>query len=79
LGEAGATCTLEVWAELSSRGRRMIRCRIVDAPAELPDGAYRLEFAGHWVVTNKYMGAWELTFLWPQLLRELSQAGKGAA
>lgn len=71
-------CTLEVWTELSSRGRRIVRCRISDAPAELPDGAYRLEFAGHGVVTNKYEGAWELTFLWPQFLRELEKR-RGAA
>jgi hypothetical protein len=41
-------------SEVSSRGLLFIRCRITDDPQGLPDGAYRVEFANHRVVTNKF-------------------------
>jgi hypothetical protein len=79
--DVGGMCTLEVWNEVSSRGRRFIRCRITNDPPELPDGAYRVEFAGYRVVTNKLEGHWELSFLWPQTVSEFTDdlRGRGAA
>lgn len=60
-------CTLEIWQERSSSGRDYTRCRIVDDPPFLPDGAYQLFFAGHTVNTRKIFGAWELIFLSPEI------------
>jgi hypothetical protein len=41
-----AYCVLEIFREQSSPGRRRCtRCRIANDPPELPDGAYRVEFA----------------------------------
>jgi len=57
-------CTLEIWSEQSSKGRRFTRCRITDEPAELPDGAYELEFDSRRIVTKKNEGHWDLTYLW---------------
>ena len=57
-------CVLETWQEESTSGRLFTRCRIVDDPVELPDGAYTLEFGGRSVQTHKYHGAWELNFLY---------------
>lgn len=60
-------CTLETWQERSSSGRNYTRCRIVDAPPFLPDGAYELRFADHTIATRKNQGAWELAFLSPEI------------
>lgn len=59
-------CTLEIWSEQSSKGRRFTRCRITDEPAELPDGTYELEFDSRKVTTKKNEGLWDLTFLWTE-------------
>ncbi|MGA8109824.1 MAG: hypothetical protein WBD46_11600 [Acidobacteriaceae bacterium] len=34
------------------------RCCVIDAPMELPDGDYRVTFAGHQVSAHKESGLW---------------------
>lgn len=63
-----AYCVLEIWREKSSSGRLQTRCMIADDPPELPDGAYRVEFAQYSVQTHKYQGGWELVFVVPEKL-----------
>jgi hypothetical protein len=58
-----ADCRLLTWKETSTTGRLYTRCRIMDEPPHLPDGAYTLFFAGHAVPTRKFEGSWMLTFL----------------
>jgi hypothetical protein len=70
----GGMCTLQLWTEQSSRGRSFIRCRITDAPTELPDGSYRLEFEGCRLTTQKRDGQWELSFLLPSALTRRSNS-----
>jgi len=62
-----AMCLLDVWQENSSTGRVFTRCRIHDAPPDLPDGAYKLEFRANIVATRKTFGTWELAFLPPKI------------
>ena len=62
-----AMCLLDVWQENSSTGRVFTRCRIHDAPPDLPDGAYKLEFRANTVATRKTFGTWELAFLPPKI------------
>lgn len=76
---AGGMCTLEMWTELSSGGRPLTRCRIIDDPPELPDGTYQLEFLGQRVITNKFDGRWGLSYLGLQVSRENGLKDKGAA
>lgn len=61
-----AYCVLEIWREESSAGRRCTRCKIANDPPELPDGAYRVEFARYSVHTRKHKGKWELVFIVPE-------------
>ena len=64
-----AYCVLEIFREQSSPGRRRCtRCRIANDPPELPDGAYRVEFARYSVHTRKHKGNWELVFIVPERL-----------
>ena len=66
-----ADCALLTWKESSTSGRVYTRCRIVDEPSELPDGAYTLFIDDHEVPTRKFEGHWMLTFLPPDIrLRE---------
>jgi len=60
-----ANCVLILWKERSSSGRVFTRCRIVDEPADLPEGPYSLSFAGYSVPTRKFDGCWMLSFLPP--------------
>jgi hypothetical protein len=60
-----ADCELITWKERSTSGRVYTRCRIVEEPADLSEGAYTLSFAGHAVPTRKFDGCWMLTFLPP--------------
>jgi hypothetical protein len=60
-----ADCRLPTWKETSTTGRVYTRCRILDEPFGLPDGAYTVFFAGHAVPTRKFEGRWTLTFLPP--------------
>lgn len=69
-----AMCTLEIWNEQSSKGRLFTRCRITGEPAELPDGAYELEFDSRKVLTRKNEGHWDLTFLWSDSRQEPASA-----
>jgi hypothetical protein len=62
-GDASAMCTLEMWSERSSRGRRFTRGRIIDEPRELPDGTYVIEFDAFRITTKKNDGHWDLNFL----------------
>lgn len=62
-----AGCLLETWTEYSSARKPYTRCRIVHDPPNLPDGPYRIEFAGKSIRTNKVDGQWELIFLAPSL------------
>jgi hypothetical protein len=68
----GGMCTLEVWIEVSSQGRRFIRSRITDDPTELPDCAYRIDFVGYRVMTHKFRGLWELSFLSPDAVAKIA-------
>ena len=60
-----ADCRLLTWKETSTKGRVFTRCRILDDPPSLPDGPYRIFFAGYSVPTRKFEGSWMLTFLPP--------------
>jgi len=60
-----ADCRLLTWKESSTTGRTYTRCRILDDPPDLPDGAYRVFFAGYSIPTRKFEGSWMLTFLPP--------------
>lgn len=60
-------CVVETWTERASSGKAYTRCRIVNEPSDLPDGGYRVEFAGRSIRTNKVEGHWELTFLAPDV------------
>jgi len=62
-----ATCIVETWAEHSSWGKAYTRCRIINDPADLPDGRYIVEFGDRRIPTNKYQGHWELVFLAPEV------------
>lgn len=62
-----AGCLVETWKDVSSSGKAYTRCRIVNDPPDLPDGAYILDFAGHSVPTGRVDGKWELVFLAPHL------------
>ncbi|MFP5227973.1 MAG: hypothetical protein ACLGXA_10110 [Acidobacteriota bacterium] len=53
------------WKERSSSGRVFTRCRIVEEPADLPEGPYQVSFAGHVIPTRKFDGCWMLSFLPP--------------
>jgi hypothetical protein len=61
--EREANCVLMAWKERSSSGRVFTRCRVVDEPADLPEGPYTLTFAGYSVPTRKFDGCWMLSFL----------------
>lgn len=67
-----AECRLILWKERSTAGRVYVRCRIVDEPADLPEGPYTLSFAGHQVETRKFDGCWMLSFLPPGIDVELA-------
>lgn len=58
-----SSCTVETWPERSSSGRRITRCRIINDGADLPDGSYIVEFAGHTVSTYRLLGRFELSFV----------------
>jgi len=62
-----AHCMLETWKERSSSGRVFTRCRIVDDPPGLPDGAYEIAVLGETIVTKKWSGVWDLTYLPPSV------------
>ena len=66
--EAEGECLLAIWQETSSTGRVFTCCRIQNAPADLPDGAYSVVFRANTVSTRKTFGSWELSFL-PRELR----------
>jgi hypothetical protein len=60
-------CVLEIWKEYASSGKAYTRCRLVEEPSELPNGAYIVDIAGHSIRTNKILGMWGLVFLAPDL------------
>ena len=60
-------CVLETWKEHASSGKVYTRCRITQEPSDLPDGPYRVEFAGQSIRTRKCEGQWELVFLAPDI------------
>ena len=62
-----AGCVLETWREHASSGKVYTRCRITKEPPDLPDGPYRVEFAGQSIRTRKCEGEWELVFLAPDI------------
>lgn len=62
-----AGCILEVWDERSSSGRMYTRCRITNDPPNFPDGLYYVDFAGHMILTRRWGGLWDITFLPPDL------------
>ena len=62
-----AMCLLDIWQEKSLTGRVFTRCRISNAPPDLPDGVYTVEFQAHTVTTRKTFGTWELAFLPPKI------------
>lgn len=63
--ERDGDCELITWKESSTAGRVYTRCKIVNEPADLPEGPYELSFAGHTITTRKFDGCWTLTFLPP--------------
>jgi hypothetical protein len=63
--EKEAGCVVMTWKERSTSGRTFTRCKIVDEPADLPEGPYTLSFAGYKVTTRKFDGCWMLSFLPP--------------
>jgi hypothetical protein len=60
-------CIIETWQEQSSSGKTYTRCRIVDEPADLPNGSYVVQFAEQSLQTNKHYGKWGLFFLPPEI------------
>lgn len=56
-------CTLAVWKETSTSGRRFTRCEILNDPPDLPDGPYLLLFEGNQLFTRKWCGTWMLDYL----------------
>lgn len=63
-----ASCTLETWKERSSSGRVFTRCRVVEDPANLPDGTYDLTIEGQTFSAKRWSGIWDLIYL-PQWIR----------
>ncbi|HKR30845.1 MAG TPA: hypothetical protein VJT08_10215 [Terriglobales bacterium] len=61
-----AYCALEIWREELPSGSRCTRCRIANDPPELPDGAYRVEFARYSAQAKKSRGNWEPVFVVPE-------------
>lgn len=55
------------WKETTLSGRTFTQCRIYGEPADLPDGPYTLEIAGHQIITRKWQGDWLLNFLPPDI------------
>lgn len=58
-----AGCVMETWQERSSTDRVFIRARIVECSADLPDGKYTIEFAGHTIQVRRWGEKWSLTYL----------------
>lgn len=65
-------CALLATKTITSEATRAVysHCAIIDAPVDLPDGDYEVEFGGEVAVTRKQRGSWTVGAVLPHTYQE---------
>ncbi|HEY1501182.1 MAG TPA: hypothetical protein VGF88_16535 [Acidobacteriaceae bacterium] len=56
--DTGRECEVLAWKETTEGGTKCSKCRVIDAPSDLPDRDYMLRFDGQIVQARKRSGHW---------------------